>query len=72
MDATSGAGTAYPSGAHKGSGGHLRPPVGPGQSPGRGTRGALPPGSSWIVEILRLKFLPEKKDILQYLLQFCV
>jgi hypothetical protein len=37
------------------------PPVGPGQSPGRGTRGAKPPGSSWIVEILRLKFLPEKK-----------
>jgi hypothetical protein len=29
--------------------------------PGRGTRGAKPPGSSWIVEILRLKFLPEKK-----------
>ena len=45
----------------EGSGGRLRPPLGPGQSPGRGTRGGKAPGSSWIVEILRLKFLPEKK-----------
>ena len=30
----------------EGSGGRLRPPVAPGQSPGRGARGAKPPGSS--------------------------
>ena len=30
----------------EGSGGRLRPPVGPGQNPGRGARGAKPPGSS--------------------------
>ena len=30
----------------EGSGGRLRLPVGPGQSPGRGARGAKPPGSS--------------------------
>ena len=29
----------------EGSWGHLRPPVGAGQSPGRGARGANPPGS---------------------------
>ena len=27
----------------EGSGGRLRPPVGPGQSPGKGARGAKPP-----------------------------
>jgi len=30
----------------EGSGGRLRPPVGPGQSPGGGLRGAKPPESS--------------------------
>ena len=35
----------------EGSGGRLRPPVGPGQSPGRGARGAKPPGSSRVLNI---------------------
>ena len=36
----------------EGSGGRLRPPVGPGQSPGRGSRGAKPPpGSSGVLNI---------------------
>ena len=41
----------------EGSGGRLRPSVGPGQSPGRGARGAKPPGSSRV-----LKF-PKKSKI---------
>ena len=36
----------------EGSGGRLRPPVGPGQSPGMGARGAKPPGSSRVLNIL--------------------
>ena len=35
----------------EGSGGRLRPPVGPGQSPGRGARGAKPPGSSRVLNM---------------------
>ena len=35
----------------EGSGGHVRPPVGPGQSPGRGARGTKPPGSSRVLNI---------------------
>ena len=35
----------------EGSWGHLRPPVGAGQSPGRGARGANPPGSSRVLNI---------------------
>ena len=35
----------------KGSRGRLRPPVGQGQSPGRGARGAKPPGSSRVLNI---------------------
>ena len=36
----------------EGSGGRLRPPVGPGQSPGRGEgQGAKPPGSSRVLNI---------------------
>ena len=35
----------------EGSGGHLRPPVGPGQNPGRGARGAKPPGNSRVLNI---------------------
>ena len=35
----------------EGSGGRLRPPVGQGQSPGRGARGAKPPGSSRVLNI---------------------
>ena len=36
----------------EGSGGRLRPPVGPGQSPGRGARGgAKPPRSSRVLNI---------------------
>ena len=35
----------------EGSGGRLRPPVGPGQSPGRGSRGTKPPGSSRVLNI---------------------
>ena len=34
-----------------GSGGHLSPQVGPGQSPGRGGQGAKPPGSSRVLNI---------------------
>lgn len=32
----------------EGSGGHQRPPVGPGQRPGRGPRGAKPPDAHGI------------------------
>ena len=35
----------------EGSGGRLRPPVGPGQSPGRGARGTKPTGSSRVLNI---------------------
>ena len=35
----------------EGSGDRLRPPVGSGQSPGRGARGAKPPGSSKVLNI---------------------
>ena len=35
----------------EGSGGRLRPQVGPGQSPDRGARGAKPPGSYRVLNI---------------------
>ena len=44
------------------SGGRLRPSLGPGQSPGRGARGAKPPGSSRVFKYLMNKF-PKKSKI---------
>ena len=50
-------GPSSPKNMGRGYGGRLRPPLGPGQRPGRGFRGAKPPEKIWVFRHFKGNFL---------------